>query len=101
MSNVEFLNDVAERRYRLLLDGAEVGFIDYDPIGDASILIKHTEIAREHEGKGFGSQLVRNALDDIRRRGLTVVPICPYTLNFIRKHREYVDLVQADMRASI
>ena len=101
MSNVEFLNDVVGRRYRLLLNGAEVGFIDYDPVGDTSILIKHAEIAQEHEGKGLGSQLVRNALDDIRRRGLTVIPICPYTLNFIRKHREYIDLVRAEMRASI
>ena len=101
MSNVEFLNDVVGRRYRLLLDGAEVGFIDYDPVGDTSILIKHAEIAQEHEGKGLGSQLVRNALDDIRRRGLTVIPICPYTLNFIRNHREYIDLVRAEMRASI
>jgi uncharacterized protein len=101
MGKTEFLNDAEARRYRLLLDGAEVGFIEYDPIGDSSILIKHTEIAREHEGKGLGSQLVRRALDDIRNRGLTVFPICPYALNFIRNHREYRDLVRAEMRGSI
>ena len=101
MGKAEFVNDTAARRYRLLLDGVEVGFIDYDPVGDASILIKHAEVAQEHEGKGLASQLVRHALDDIRRRGLTVIPICPYTLNFIRNHREYRDLVRAEMRGSI
>ena len=101
MSEVEFVDDAAARRYRLRLDGEELGFVDYDPIGQTAILIKHVEVASGHEGKGYGSQLVRHALDDIRRRNLAVVPICPYTLNYIRKHREYVDLVHADMRASL
>jgi uncharacterized protein len=101
MSEIVFLDDATKHRYRLLVDGTEVGYIDYDPIGDVSILIKHAEIAPEHEGKGYGSTLVRHALDDIRSRKLTVVPICPYTLSFIRKHREYVDLVRAEMRGSL
>ena len=101
MSDPTVVNDPAAGRYRLLLDGAEIGHVEYDPIGQVSILIKHTEVARGHEGKGYGSQLVRHALDDIRARHLTVVPICPYTLDFIRRHREYVDLVQDDMRKTI
>ena len=101
MGDLAVVNDAAAGRYRLLLDGAEVGYLEYDPIGQASILIKHTEVAAEHEGKGYGSHLVRHALDDIRARNLSVVPICPYTLAFIRRHREYVDLVRDDMRKTI
>lgn len=101
MSDVSVVNDPAAGRYRLLLDGAEIGFLEYDPIGQVSILIKHAEVAAGHEGKGHGSTLVRHALDDIRTRNLSVVPICPYTLAFIRRHREYVDLVRADMRRTI
>lgn len=101
MEEVEFVNDASTRRYRLLLGGTEVGFIDYDPIGDSSILIKHTEVARGHEGKGYGSELVRRTLEDVRSQGKTVVPICPYALNYIRKHREYIDVVRAEMRATI
>ena len=95
------VNDAAARRYRLLLDGQDVGFADYDPIGELAILIKHTEIRPEFEGKGYGSELVRRILDDIRQQGKTVIPICPYALNFIRRHREYVDLVRPDMRGTI
>lgn len=101
MDDIAVDNDPAAGRYRLRVNGAEVGFIEYDPIGQAAVLIKHTEVSPAHEGKGYGSQLVRGALDDIRARGLTVVPICPYTLGFIRKHREYVDLVRADMRGTV
>ena len=38
--------------------------------------------------------LVRGALDHIRGRGLTVDPQCWYVAEFIRAHREYVDLTE-------
>ena len=95
------INDTDARRYRLMLEDEEIGYSEYDPIAPASILIKHTEVLTRHEGKGFGSQLVRGMLDDIRAQGKTVIPICPYTLNFIRRHREYWDVVRADMRRTL
>jgi predicted GNAT family acetyltransferase len=101
MPELELVNDTAARRYRLLLGAEEVGFIEYDPIGEHSILIKHTEVPTQHEGKGYGSELVRRALDDVRSQGKTVVPICPYALDFVRRHREHADLVHADMRRTV
>jgi len=98
MSNVSIVHDPAAGRYRLLLDGAEIGVAEYDAIGDTSVLVKHVEVSTAHEGKGYASRLVRHVLDDVRGRNLSVVPICPYTVAFIRKHREYVDLVREDMR---
>ncbi|MGH8534463.1 MAG: GNAT family N-acetyltransferase [Gammaproteobacteria bacterium] len=73
--------------YQLLLDDAEVGYIEYDPVRELSILIKHTEVLPEHEGKGYGSQLVRRVLDDIHSQTKTVIPICPYAMNYVRRHR--------------
>ena len=101
MPDLQLVNDSDARRYRLMSDGEEVGYSEYDPIAPASILIKHTEVLPEHEGKGFGSQLVKQMLDDIRTQGKTVIPICPYTLNYIRRHREFLDLVRADLRATL
>ena len=37
--------------------------------------------------------LVRGALDDVRRKGMTVGPQCPFVANFIAEHPEYADLV--------
>jgi predicted GNAT family acetyltransferase len=48
------------------------------------------------EGSGVGSALVAGALDDIRSRGLRVVPLCPFVAAFIRRHSEYADLVARD-----
>ena len=98
---LQLANDASAHRYRLLLDGQELGFVEYDPIGELAILIKHTEIRPEFEGKGYGSELVRRVLDDVRQEGKTVIPICPYTISFIRRHREYIEVVRPDMRAAI
>ena len=101
MPDLQLVNDSDARRYRLMSDGEEVGYSEYDPIAPASILIKHTEVLPQHEGKGFGSQLVKQMLNDIRTQGKTVIPICPYALNYIRRHREFLDLVRADLRATL
>ena len=97
----QLVNDASGRRYRLLVNNEEVGYSEYDPVAPSSILIKHTEVLQSHEGKGFGSHLVRSMLDDIRAQGKTAIPICPYAMNYIRKHREYLDVVRADIRATL
>jgi predicted GNAT family acetyltransferase len=38
-------------------------------------------------------------LDDVRRQGKIVVPLCPFVAAFIGKHPEYVDLVDDAYRA--
>jgi predicted GNAT family acetyltransferase len=48
------------------------------------------------EGTGVGSQLVRGALDDLRVRGLRLVPLCPFVAAYVRRHPEYADLVATD-----
>ena len=98
---LKLVNDAIARRYRLMSNEEEVGYAEYDPVAPASILIKHTEVLPQHEGKGFGSHLVSAMLDDIRGQGKTVIPICPYAMNYIRKHREYLDIVRADLRATL
>jgi hypothetical protein len=94
-------NDAAARRYRLEVDGEEVGHVEYDPIGADALLLKHTEVDPKHEGKGYGGKLVAGVLDDLRSRGMTVLPICPYASAWIKRHREYLDVVREDYRGAL
>ena len=56
----------------------------------------HTEVDEALEGRGLGSRLIATALDDARREGLEVVPLCPFVASYIRRHPEYQDIVAAD-----
>ena len=80
------------QRYEARRGSDVVGFITYR-LQPERITLIHTEVAPALEGQGIASQLVAGALDDIRRRGLTLVPICPFVRAFLRRHPEYADLV--------
>ena len=87
----------AQKRFEVLLDDEVAGFTTYQTVAGA-VAFMHTEIDERFEGQGLGSTLVRRALNDVRDRGLDVLPYCPFVRAYIRRHREYVDLVPADMR---
>ena len=84
----------AAHRYELLLDGELVGKLFYRTNDDVVTLI-HTEVASHMEGRGLGDQLVAGALDDIRDRGLQIVPLCPFVNAYIRRHPEYGSLIKS------
>lgn len=79
-------------RYELRLGDEVVGLIAYRRDGDV-VDLHHTEIDDGHEGEGLGGTLARGALDDLRARGLRVVPTCPFVKRWIAKHPDYEDLV--------
>lgn len=87
-----------ESRYDAVLDGTLVGVAEYQLDGDV-ILFTHTGVPPEFEGRGIASQLTRYVLDDARRRGLDVLPRCPYIAGWIARHLDYLDLVPAASRS--
>lgn len=91
---IAFRHDEAARRFIGEVDGVTVAYAEVDPIGAKSLLIKHTEVLPAHEGHGYGSALVRFVLDTARAQGRTVMPICPFAAGYVRRHREYADLVK-------
>ena len=84
-------DNAALHRFELDLDG-HTAFATYRQ-GDGVVSIFHTEVPREVNGKGHGSDLVRGTLDLIRERGLKVRPMCSFVRFFIRQHPEYTDLL--------
>ena len=82
-----------------VFEGDELaGFVQYSRSDDA-IVVKHTEVDDRFEGRGLGSALARGVLDAARSDGLSVLPYCPFTAEYIRRHRDdYLDLVPEDQR---
>lgn len=92
-------NNEDQHRYEARLNGELAGFVEYNLLRDG-ILFTHTEVLPASEGKGVGSALARHVLDDARGRQWLVVPVCQFIAGYIRKHREYVDLVAPHVQAA-
>lgn len=92
MSHATLKNNTDEHRYELVDEGQVVAFAEYKLTRDA-VVLTHTEVAPGHEGKGYGSTLARQALDDVRAQRKKVVPVCEFIAGYVGKHREYDDLV--------
>ena len=91
--NGEVRNNEARSRFEMTVEGA-TAVAQYKLEGDV-IHFTHTIVPLEVEGRGVGSRLVKGALDEARRQGLQVDPICPFVRAYIDKHAEYQDLLAA------
>ncbi len=85
-------HDDAERAYTISIGDQVVGRLDYRRAGQVLTLI-HTEVDPDRQGQGVASVLVRQALVDVRARGLRVVPTCPYVATWLDRHPDFADLV--------
>ncbi|HVV19982.1 MAG TPA: GNAT family N-acetyltransferase [Pseudonocardiaceae bacterium] len=87
------VTDVPERNRFEMRDGDTlVGLAEYHLYHD-EVAILHTEIGDEFGGRGLGGQLVQAVMDDARAKGRKVLPYCPFTRAWLRKHPDYADLV--------
>ena len=85
-------DDPEAHRYEIREDDALLGIAAYHPRGN-TLVFTHTEVDQDSGRSGLGSTLVRAALDDVRSRGLTVVPQCPFVRGWIDRHQDYADLI--------
>ena len=94
------VRDVPEHHRYEIYDGEQrVGLSTYSLHGNTIAFI-HTEVDPAFGGRGLAKQLVEFELEDARRRGLSVIPWCPYVRKVIADNpAAYVDLVPESERA--
>ena len=85
--------DAPERqRYEAHLADALAGVLEYVVRRDRIILV-HTEVSPDFEGRGVAAALTRLALDDARTVGRRVIVACPYVKRYLARHPEDMDIV--------
>jgi predicted GNAT family acetyltransferase len=92
VDDVRVVDNRSEHRYEARLGERVVGFSEYRPAGQR-LIFTHTIVDPEFEGRGIGSQLAAEALDDVRRRGMTLTAHCPFISAYLERHPEYADLI--------
>jgi uncharacterized protein len=89
---VRVTDEPTRQRYEARLGEQVVGFTEYRAVRGRLILL-HTEVDPEFEGRGVGSRLAAGVLDDIRARGQRVTVKCPFIASYVGRHPEYRDIV--------
>jgi uncharacterized protein len=97
VADVEVVDVPEASRYELRSGGRLIGLAAYRR-RNGRIAFTHTEVDESCEGRGFGSRLAAAALEDARRDGSDVVPLCPFIAHYIERHPEYAQLVASGYR---
>lgn len=90
---VERQDGASKGRYRLVIDGIEAE-MTYSRAGEGLIIIDHTEVPAALRGRKVGERLVRQAIEDARRDGTTIIPLCPFAKAQIDRHPEWQDVLR-------
>lgn len=94
-----FTDNEAAHRFELKLAGGTV-IVEYEQAPGA-IRITHTEVPKALEGQGLASRVAALVVAEARRRGLLLMPVCPFFAAYLKKHPEHHDLIHPDHRAAL
>jgi predicted GNAT family acetyltransferase len=84
----------AESRFETQREGL-LCFLSYRRTGDRLVLI-HAEVPPALERRGIGGQMVAAAVDNAERDALTIVPLCPFTRDWLNRHPDQASRVTVD-----
>ena len=90
-ANIEIRHNPAAKRFEATVDKL-LCRCDYRMHGSTMMLV-HTEVPPQHEGKGFASMLVRAAFDYAKANEMDVLPVCSYVSAWARRHPEVEPLL--------
>ncbi len=94
---INVTNNETAQRYEARVDG-HLAVLTYERDGNI-ITYLHTEVPSALSGRGIANQLARTALDEARAEQLVIIPLCPFVVAYIRRHPEYLDLVEESQRS--
>ena len=92
----QLIDNEEKRRYEFRV-GDLIAFSEYIRAKD-KIYLTHTEVPNELAGKGIGTKLIGAVLEDIKRKDLTLVPLCPFVALFLQRNPEWKSLVMKGIK---
>ena len=84
--SADVIDNTDASRFELRADGwlAEIAY----RVRGGRLVLAHTEVPLELEGRGIGGRLVTAAVDRAAREKLTLVPLCPFARGWLERHPE-------------
>jgi predicted GNAT family acetyltransferase len=96
----EVIHNAADGRFELHLADGTLAFADYRLLHD-KVMFPHTVVPPRYEGQGIGSTIAKASLEWARAEKLQVIPACSFYANYMKRHSETYDLLDADFRKAL
>jgi len=84
-------HNIAAQQFELHI-GSMLCLLQYR-LNNGKMIVYHTEVPQPIQNRGLAERMTKVALEYARGEKLKVEPRCPYTAAFLRRHREYSDLL--------
>jgi predicted GNAT family acetyltransferase len=89
--NIEF-ND-KNGNFNISSQDKKVATMTFVFAGLDKIIIDHTEVSPEFNGKGLGKKLVEKAVEVAREKKWTIIPLCPFAKKTFDRNPQYKDVL--------
>ncbi len=81
-------------RWVAVVDGHEAE-MTYSRASPTLVIIDHTGVPDALRGRGVGQALVLRAVEDARREGFRIIPLCPFAKAQFERHADWRDVLSA------
>lgn len=79
--------------FQAKIEGQSAGKMTYVMPIEQRMIIDHTEVYAEFNGKGVGKVLVNAAVDYARETGIKITPLCPFAKAVFDKTPAFADVL--------
>lgn len=73
----------------------KAGLMSYSIPGSDFIIIDHTEVEPEYNGKGVGKKLLYKIVEMAREKKLKILPLCPFANAMFKKLDDIKDVLKS------
>ena len=75
-------------------DDKRAGMMTYSIAGPELIIIDHTEVEPEFNGKGVGKQMLYKIVEMAREKSIKIIPLCPFAAKMFQKLDDIKDVLK-------
>ena len=81
------------RYFTLIDESSRESELTFSIMSEHMIIADHTDVPAELKGQGVGKALFMRLVEDARRDGVTIVPLCPFVKSQFGKFPETRDVL--------
>lgn len=93
--DIQLEEENSRGRYVIKHPDGEEAELTYSRAGTSLIILDHTGVPAAFRGQGAGAALVARAVEDARKNGYKVMPLCPFAAAQFRRHSEWADVLKS------